>query len=289
MRLWDKDSERGAILGAIGAIVLFTFVFPDPDVDLGVVFPGNPPYNFLWKFLNPFYWTKTLYPMIVFAEWAGVTLFEWWLLKENRGLVKLQIFSVAFLLMLHATQDVTVIMFAPLVVLFPGFILLGVLQKIPFPGTAEWQCAFHGTGTDANAYLYPCLSNSTHFLTWNHIYWMTYPILVLSFMIPLILHFKRVKLCGVGGGRVETDETNVERERTESSLVPDPRTKPTQPVLSPTKSVSLLDALLLLAIGATIHDFASYYGLHVEPFHAFYYTLPAIGILVWMKWRRWKK
>src|SRR5712691_4560872 len=66
MKIWDKDSERGALLGAIGAIVLFTFVFPDPDVDLGVVFPGNPPYGLLWYLLNPFYWTKKLYPMIIF-------------------------------------------------------------------------------------------------------------------------------------------------------------------------------------------------------------------------------
>src|SRR6266704_1740990 len=205
-KIWDKDAERGSLLGAIGAIVLFTFVFPDPDVDLGVVFSGNPPYGLIWKVLNPFYWTKNLYPMIVFAEWAGVTAVEWWLARKgklNIGLVKLQIFTVAILLMLHATQDVTVIMFAPLVFLSPLFAGLEILQKIPFSGTPEWACAFQGTGTDANAYLYPCLSNSTHFLTWNHIYWLTYPILVLWLILPLVLHFKRRgKLLGVGGGRV---------------------------------------------------------------------------------------
>ena len=92
-KIWDKDAERGAILGAIGAIILFTFVFPDPDVDLGVVFPGNPPYGLLWKILNPFYWTKTLYPMIIFAEWVGVTGIEWWLARKgylSKGLVKLE-------------------------------------------------------------------------------------------------------------------------------------------------------------------------------------------------------
>src|SRR5713101_2614039 len=194
MKIWDKDSERGALLGAIGAIVLFTFVFPDPDVDLGVTFPGNPPYGLLWYLLNPFYWTKKLYPMIIFVEWAGVTSLEWWLAKKgflNSGLVKLQIFSVAVLLMLHATQDVTVIMFAPLIMLTPGFVSFEIFQKIPFPGTPQWDCAFHGTGTDANAYLYPCLSNTTHFLTWNHIYWLTYPILALWVVLPLVLHFKR--------------------------------------------------------------------------------------------------
>ncbi len=165
MKIWDKDSERGALLGAIGAIVLFTFVFPDPDVDLGVTFPGNPPYGLLWYLLNPFYWTKKLYPMIIFVEWAGVTSLEWWLAKKgflNSGLVKLQIFSVAVLLMLHATQDVTVIMFAPLIMLTPGFVSFEILQKIPLPGTPQWDCAFHGVGTDANAYLYPCLSNTTN-------------------------------------------------------------------------------------------------------------------------------
>src|SRR5437867_2313513 len=105
MRFWGKDEERGVLLGAIGAIILFTFVFPDPDVDLGVVFPGNPPYGVLWYVLNPMYWTKHLYPMIIFFEWATVTLFEWWALKDYRGLVKLQIISTMFLLMLHAQQD----------------------------------------------------------------------------------------------------------------------------------------------------------------------------------------
>ncbi len=311
MRFWGKDEERGALLGAIGAIILFTFVFPDPDVDLGVVFPGNPPYGVLWYFLNPLYWTKRIYPMIVFAEWSAVTLGEWWLLKDKRGLVKLQIFSVAILMMLHAEQDVTVIMFGPF--LF-GFVV-ELLQKIPFPGTPQWACAFQGTGTDANAYLYPCLSNSTHFFTWNHIYVLTYFILVLWVVLPLILWFKQrhsdkflkscgmrvVKLLPVGGGRVCDDcsvceydgctfhEKDVERGVEEKKVVSDPQTIRKQLSTSPTKSVSLLDALLLLAVGATIHDFASYYGLHIEPFHAFYYTLPAIGILVWMKWRRWKK
>src|SRR6266699_2987243 len=95
---WDKDAERGAILGAIGAIILFTFAFPDPDVDLSVVYPGNPPYNLLWYILNPLYWTKHLYPIIVFAEWAIVTSFELWLAQKGKisgGLVKLQIFTVA--------------------------------------------------------------------------------------------------------------------------------------------------------------------------------------------------
>src|SRR6266699_6729375 len=209
MRLWGKDEERGALLGAIGAIVLFTFVFPDPDVDLGVVFPGNPPYGLLWKLLNPFYWTKTLYPMIVFAEWAGVTSLEWWLAKKgflSSGLVKLQIFSVTVLLMLHATQDVTVIMFAPLVMGSWIFVGLEIFQKIPMPGTPEWTCAFQGTGTDANAYLYPCLSNSTHFFTWNHIYWLTYPILALWVVLPLVLHYEReTKLGRVVGGQVSSN------------------------------------------------------------------------------------
>lgn len=204
MRFWGRDEERGALLGAIGAIVLFTFVFPDPDVDLGVVFPGNPPYGLLWKLLNPFYWTKTLYPMIIFAEWSVVTLIEWYVLKNHRGLVKLQIVSTMFLMMLHAQQDVTVIMFAPFAVIFGGLVGLEIVQKIPFPGTPEWTCAFQGTGTDANAYQFPCLSNTTHFLTWNHIYWMTYPILILWVVLPLVLWNKRItKVASGRGGRIE--------------------------------------------------------------------------------------
>src|SRR5438309_2555369 len=73
MRLWGKDEERGVLWACIAAIAIFLLVIPDPDTDLTVVFPGNPPYSWLWYLLNPLYWTKRSYSMIIFAEGVGVT------------------------------------------------------------------------------------------------------------------------------------------------------------------------------------------------------------------------
>src|SRR6266566_2170765 len=289
MRVWGKEEERGVLWACIAAITIFLLVIPDPDTDLTVVFPGNPPYSWLWYLLNPMYWTKRAYSMIIFAEWVGVTAVEWWLVhkgKLNGNLVKLQIVSTSLLVMLHAYQDISVIMFGPF--LF-GFIL-EILQKIPLPGTSQWECAFHGTGTQITYWTNPCLSSSTQWnLLGGHVYALTYLILILWVVLPLILHLRARKLLGVGGGRVGKDRKTVERGRAESRVVSDPQTISKQPALSPTKSLSRLDILLLLTIGVSAHDVASYYGLHVEPFHAFYYTLPVIAILTWMKWRRWKK
>jgi hypothetical protein len=284
LRFWGKEEERGALLGAIGAIVLFTFVFPDPDVDLGVVFPGNPPYGILWYILNPLYWTKRLYPMIVFTEWAIVTVVEWKVLAKNRGLVKLQIYSTMFLMMLHAQQDVTVIMFAPLAILNLGFIGLEILQKIPFPGTPQWACAFQGTGTDANAYLYPCLSNSTHFLSFSHVYALTYIVLVFWAVFPLILWFKGgpvSKICFRSwGSNLWKGESGGKKYRNDPPI----RKQTSQPL--PTKSMSRLDVLLLLAAGVCVHDVASIYGLHIEGYHAIYFMVPMIGLILSIKFER---
>ena len=289
MRFWGKDEERGVLWACIAAITIFLLVIPDPDTDLTVVFPGNPPYSWLWYLLNPLYWTKRAYSMIIFAEWAGVTAVEWWLVhkgKLNGGLVKLQIVSTTLLVMLHAYQDVTVIMFGPF--LF-GFVL-EILQKIPLPGTPQWICAFHGTGTQITYWTNPCLSSSTQWnLLGGHVYALTYLILIMWIVLPLILHLRARKLLGVGGGRIGSNR--VERERV---VVSDPQTISKQSALSPTKTLSRFDILLLLAIGVTAHDFASYYGFHVSGVHAFTFSLPMIGVILFIKFekrirRRWKR
>jgi hypothetical protein len=316
MRIWGAAEERGAIWGAIAAIFLFSFIFPDPDVDLGVKFAGNPPYGILWYLLNPFYWTKHLYPAIIFTEWALVTLLEWYVLKKNRGLVKLQIFSVAILLMLHATQDVTVIMFAPFAVIIPMYVLVEVIQKIPLPGTPQWTCAFNGTGTDANAYLYPCLSNSTHFnILGGHVYGLTYILLLFWAVFPLLLWFKAQRASkkvasGCGGRFCETCNKELPdyilgkyctmrccvqrgKERVEKPSVADPPTRKQLSAPLPTKSVSRLDVLLLLTLGIIAHDVASIYGFHIPGYHAVYFAVPMVLVILSIKFgrriRKWQK
>ncbi len=295
MRFWGKDEERGVLWACIAAIAIFLLIIPDPDTDLTVVFPGNPPYSWLWYLLNPLYWTKRAYSMIIFAEWAGVTAVEWWLVhkgKLNGGLVKLQIVSTTLLVTLHAYQDITVIMFGPF--LF-GFVL-EIFQKIPLPGTSQWNCAFAGTGTQITYWTNPCLSSSTQWnLLGGHIYALTYLILILWVVLPLILHL-RGKVAWSRWGSIRSKlqyylswvlwKEDVERGRAESRVVSDPQTISKQPALSPTKSVSRLDVLLLLTIGVCAHDIASIYGLHVEGLHAIYFAVPMIIVIFSIKFER---
>src|SRR5260370_42037014 len=120
--IWgEKDAMRGILLGSIVAIIFYT-IFPSPDYDLSVMYPGNPPYGILWYFLNPFDSTTHLYAYWLFAIWGSVTAFEFWVARKgwiDSRLVTLQVFTTAILYGLHAYQNVTVIMFAPLAMMSP--------------------------------------------------------------------------------------------------------------------------------------------------------------------------
>ncbi len=200
-KLWNaEDFERGMFYASIVAIVYF-IINAQPDYDLFVEHAFNVavPYGVLWSLLNPFYWTSTLYTSFVVIEWVMVTLVEWTLAESGRiplKMVKLQIFTVAALLALHSTQNVTVIMFAPLVVINPLFSILLIAQKIPFGWSlipwqnAHWDCAFNGTGTVADLATNPCLSNSLKLAFWTHIYFLNYFILALWTILPLIVWWR---------------------------------------------------------------------------------------------------
>jgi len=95
-------------------------------------------------------------------------------------------------------------------------------------------------------------------------------------------------LCGVSGGRFCR---NSGKERVEESKYDMTPIVPTQPSsLSPQKSVSRLDVLLLLTLGVCAHDVASIYGMHIEGLHAIYFAIPMILILLSFKVKRklWK-
>jgi hypothetical protein len=81
-------------------------------------------------------------------------------------------------------------------------------------------------------------------------------------------------------------KVTVEMGGAEEKSLADPhkRTQPFAPLT--TKSVSRLDILLLLAIGVTAHDFASYYGFHINGVHAFYFSIPMIGVILSIKFER---
>src|SRR5437879_5007624 len=132
--LWNsEDFERGLLWASLVSIIYYT-IFASPDYDLWVEHIHNisVPYGVLWTWLNPFFWTTTLYTSIVVVEWGMVTFGEWMLARRKiipLKLVKLQVFTVAILLTLHSTQNITVIMFAPLAALYPVMTLLLIFQK----------------------------------------------------------------------------------------------------------------------------------------------------------------
>jgi hypothetical protein len=195
MRFWGPDEERGVLWASIVGIAIFLLIIPDPDTDMIVVFPGNPPYGLLWFALNPFYWSKRLYGVVLFFEWAMSVRLSYWFVKKgllDERLIKLNIVSVVVLCALHAYQDITVIMFAPLASVIPDFVIVLLAQKIPFPGTAQWNCAFHGTGTQATFWTNPCLSSSTQWnLLGGHVYALTYLILALWVVLPFVMWHKK--------------------------------------------------------------------------------------------------
>ncbi len=204
-KLWDyEDFERGVLWASITAIVIWT-IFASPDYDLYVEWLYNipVPYGVLWVLWNPFWWTKQLYTTIVVGEWAIVTAFEWLLATKRKiiplKLVKLQIFSTAILLALHSTQNVTVIMFAPLAVINPIFTLLLLFQKIPLGWTlapwdnGHWYCAFNGSGTVDTLGTNPCLANSLKLAFWTHVYFINYLIIALWTILPIIIWWKARK------------------------------------------------------------------------------------------------
>lgn len=200
MRLWGKAEERGVILGAIASIIFFVFIHPDPDVDLAIKYPGNPPYGVLWFFLNPLYAEKQLYPIVVFIVWAVTTLIQWDLVRQkilHRNVLLLQIMSVMFLFMIHAEQDVSVILFAPFATLVPWVVVVEFIQKIPFPGTDQWTCAFNGNGLATNVYQNPCLTTGTKFFIFSsHIYSLSYILLVFWAVYPLLI-YRKSRVSGV--------------------------------------------------------------------------------------------
>jgi len=200
--LWDaNDFWNGALLASIFYIVYSTIFNARPDYDLAVKYPGNPPYGVLWYILNPFYATQQLYAYWLLFVFAVMLVVYWKLIKMkwlDARIVKLWVFSIAVLYALHGYQDVTIVAFAPLATITPILTAILVLQKIPFPGTDQWNCAFNGNGTTETLLTNPCISNSLKLAWWTHVYFFTYLVLLLWAVLPIVIWLKtrrKYKVC----------------------------------------------------------------------------------------------
>jgi hypothetical protein len=90
----------------------------------------------------------------------------------------------------------------------------------------------------------------------------------------------------VNNGTILMTKVNSGKERVEKPSVVDPPTRKQLSALSPQKSMSRLDVLLLLTAGVCAHDIASIYGLHIPGYHAIYFAIPMIGVILSIKLER---
>jgi len=158
--LWNKDAERGVILGLIVALI-GVGIFGTNDTSLLIdIKNGVLPYGVLWTWLNPWWWTQQPYMMSVTAIECVVYFGQYLLVKRGRiskDLVMMNLFTNVFLNATHVFQEGTVIMFGPLIAASPnplvafGIVAIMVLQKLPIGWSVPWdlnnphvQCGIFG-------------------------------------------------------------------------------------------------------------------------------------------------
>jgi len=209
MKLWNSDAERGTVLGMIAGL-LFLALTGSSDADLSVVHQqNNTPYGVLWTWLNPLYWTNLPYLIGLFVIYAVIFKVQCVFVKRgrlNKNLVWMNLFSVLFLFVIHAQQNVTIIMLGPFVALSPLVLIPIMLQKLPIGWSLNfqdphWNCAFNGS-SNATDWYQPCLSNSVH-LNIFHIYSLSYLVILFWVIFPLLLWLKAWRHKRMIVGKVE--------------------------------------------------------------------------------------
>jgi hypothetical protein len=158
--LWNKDAERGVILGLVASLILVG-IFGTNDTSLLIdIQNGVLPYGVLWTWMNPFWWTQQPYMVIVTAI-EGVTYLGMWKLVKmgrlSKDLVIMNLFTNVFLNATHVFQEGTVIMMGPLIaassnpIVAVGIVAVMVLQKLPIGWGLPWdlsnphvQCGIFG-------------------------------------------------------------------------------------------------------------------------------------------------
>lgn len=146
--IWNKDAERGVILGLVASLILVG-IFGTNDTSLLIdIKNGVLPYGVVWTWLNPFWWTQQPYMVLVTAIEGVTYLFMWWLIKKGRvskDLVIMNLFTTVFLNATHVFQEGTTIMLGPLIAASPnpivaiGLVAVMVLQKLPIGWSWNFQ------------------------------------------------------------------------------------------------------------------------------------------------------
>jgi len=158
--LWNRDAERGVILGLIVALVGIG-IFGTNDTSLLIdIKNGVLPYGVLWTWMNPWWWTQQPYMMAVTLIECEMYIVQYMLVRRGRlskDLVLMNLFTNVFLNATHVFQEGTVIMMGPLIaatsnplVAF-GIVAVMILEKLPIGWAVPWdlnnphvQCGIFG-------------------------------------------------------------------------------------------------------------------------------------------------
>jgi|SRR6267378_1456744 len=108
------------------------------------------PYSVLWTWMNPFYWTQIPYRIFLVTCCLLMLKIQHMLYKRGKLSFDWMLYSQlqnCIWFMLHWTENITVTLFAPLASIFPPFVLLEVLQKLPLGWSWDFNdphvhCAF---------------------------------------------------------------------------------------------------------------------------------------------------
>jgi hypothetical protein len=193
--LWNKDAERGVILGLVASLILVG-IFGTNDTSLLIdIKNGVLPYGVLWTWMNPWWWTQQPYMVSVTAIEGVMYLGMWKLVKMGRlskDLVIMNLFTNVFLNATHVFQEGTVIMVGPLIAASPNiYVTIGlagvmILQKFPI----GWSWNFQDPHVQCGIFGH-CIAFDNSRLDIARSDFFTHLALIFWLVAPLMLYWKK--------------------------------------------------------------------------------------------------
>ncbi len=126
----NENDQKAILIALIVGIVYYAF---NGYYDIDFAHYPIEPYGRLWYLLNPFFQQPAQWALMTALVYLLALIPQAWLVKKgklSRSIVILNVFSALLFRVLHAQQDMTVIMFAPLATVNPLFSLGFILQKV---------------------------------------------------------------------------------------------------------------------------------------------------------------
>jgi hypothetical protein len=208
--LWNPtDAERGILWGLIVGTIYICLTRGEDWSLLQTFKAGDVPYSPLWVVLNPFFGNDWAYRIYTMAFLFAAQAFMWYFFVRKKRITKL-LFYAAWMTDLiwianSIQQNITVIALAPLIMVYPWFVIFPILQKLPVGWSLNltdphWTCAF-GTAIRTPE----CTNVAGRLLYIGSGNFIGAANLILAFWVvfPLVLWWlrrRKEKLRGEGGG-----------------------------------------------------------------------------------------